>query len=107
NNSIEQIILDPLPSYQAKQYYGYWLYESDSPPFHQSIPQIKAQNLCPNRIPKNKSCIIRNSDGSLIMAVYRNCMGSQALQLMNETVIETLYYRKPVARESLPSLIKQ
>jgi hypothetical protein len=34
-------------------------------------------------------------------------MGPQALHLMNETVAETLYYRKPVAREALPSSIKQ
>ena len=107
NDNIEQIILDPLPSYQNKQYYGYWLYEGSSPPFHKSIPQAKAQDLCPHRIPKNQNCIVRDSDGNLIMAVYRNCMGPQALQLMNETVTETLYYRRPVARESLPSSIKQ
>jgi len=107
NDNIEQIILDPLPSYQNKQYYGYWLYEGSSPPFHKSIPQAKAQDLCPHRIPKNQNCIVRDSDGNLIMAVYRNCMGPQALQLMNETVTKTLYYHRPVARESLPSSIKQ
>ena len=34
-------------------------------------------------------------------------MGPQALQLMNETVTETLYYRRLVAKESLSSSIKQ
>ncbi len=41
------------------------------------------------------------------MAVYWNCMGLQALQLMNETVTKTLYYCRPVVRESLSSSIKQ
>jgi len=70
NDNIEQIILDPLSSFQNKQYYKYWLYEGNSPPFHKSIPQTKAQDLCPYRILKNQNCIVQDSDGNLIMAVY-------------------------------------
>jgi len=66
-------------------------------------PHAKSQKasslLFPTVIGKNDEVIIRDrKTNEVVVAIYRNRIGPEALQIMRETIIEMMKVRRKVAR---------
>ena len=96
--SVREIIIDPLPSFKKNKLRGVWLYESANP-FPSRVPAREAGPLLPIVIQKNEEIIIRDrATGKVVLAVYRNRIGAEALEIMQNTIKEMMQVRRKVAR---------
>jgi hypothetical protein len=105
--SVQEIIIDPLPNFNKKNLQGVWLYESANP-FPSRVPAREAGPLLPIVIQKNEEVIIRDrATGKVVLAVYRNRIGDEALEIMQNTIKEMMQVRRKVARSGGISKLDQ
>ena len=91
--------MDPLPDYGDKNLKGTWIYEGENPLLSYTKSQETSSLLFPTIIEKNDEIIIRDKKTNhVLVAVYRNRIGPEALQIMRETTIEMMKVRRKVAR---------
>ena len=65
-----------------------WVYKKVNP-LPSNIQAIEAASCLPNVIKKNEEVIIRDKDsGKVVLAVYRNQIGPEVLNIMQGTVLE-------------------
>jgi len=63
------------------------------------LPQFQLSSFLPFVIKKNQELIVRDkTSGKVVVAVYRNRIGPDALKLMQETILEMFQLRHRVAR---------
>ena len=99
-HNILTIFLDPLSSYNQNKLKGTWIFKQVNP-FLSNIPALEAASLFPVIIKKNEKVIIRDKEtNKILMAIYRNRIGPDALQIMQNTVKEMMQVRIRVARSS-------
>lgn len=90
--------VDPLPGFNSRQVKGTWIYEGTNP-FPATVPALEASTLLTRVVNENKEVILRDrTSGKVILAVYRNRIGPDALALMRETIIEMMTLRRKIAR---------
>jgi hypothetical protein len=98
---VRTIFLDPLPGYDDKNLKGVWIYEGENPLPPHAKSQEASSLLFPTIIEKNNKVIIRDRQtNEVLVAVYRNRIGPEALQIMRETIIEMMKVRRKVARSA-------
>ena len=92
------LYLDPLPDYDENFLKSKWLYEGVNPlPPH--AKSLEASLFLSCIIKKNEEIIIKDrQSGKVLVAVLRNRIGPNALQLMHETIIEIMKICRRVAR---------
>lgn len=101
---IETIFLDPLPGYDDNDLKKVWVYEQANP-LPATAKACEATSLFPIVISKNREVIIRDKRSKkVLIAIYRNRIGPDALQIMRDTLIEMMDTRRKIAR---PGHIKQ
>ena len=97
-SKIDTIFLKPLPLFDEKKLQKKWVYEVTNP-LPASIPAVDAASFLPFVIKKNQELIVRDkTSGKVVVAVYRNRIGPDALKLMQETILEMFQLRRRVAR---------
>jgi hypothetical protein len=101
---VEVKYLAPLDGFDFSATKGKWFIEGTSPlPFN--IPVIQARSTLPFVIAKDKEIVIKDSlTGKTVLAVYRNRIGPDALEIMQETIKEMMQIRRKVARSNLAEL---
>jgi hypothetical protein len=105
--SVREIVIDPLPTFNKKNLQGVWLYESGNP-FPSRVPAREAGPLLPIIVQKNEEVIIRDrATGKVVLAVYRNRIGTDALEIMQNTIKEMMQVRRKVARSGGISKLNQ
>jgi hypothetical protein len=105
--SVREIVIDPLPTFNKKNLQGVWLYEMVNP-FPSRVPAREAGPLLPIVIQKNEEIIIRDrATGKVVLAVYRNRIGTDALEIMQNTIKEMMQVRRKVARSGGISKLNQ
>jgi len=96
---VRTIFLDPLPGFDDNNLKGVWLYEGENPLPPHAKSQEASSLLFPTVIGKNDEVIIRDrKTNEVVVAIYRNRIGPEALQIMRETIIEMMKVRRKVAR---------
>jgi hypothetical protein len=104
---VEEIFLSPLPDFDAKKIQGVWLYEKTNP-FPSHVPACEATSCLPTIIEKNKEIVIRDkATGKVVLAVYRNRIGTDALEIMQGTIKEMMQVRRKIARSGGISKLNQ
>ena len=99
-HNIPTIFLNPLPNYNQNKLKGTWIFEQANP-FPSNISALKAVSLFPIIIKKNEEVIIRDKEtNKILMAIYRNRIEPDILQIMQNTVKEMMQVRRRVARSS-------
>jgi hypothetical protein len=97
-HEVQEIFLDPLPNFDQKKLQGVWLYEKTNP-FPSSVAALEVSPLLPIVVQQDQERIFRDkATGKVILAVYRNHIGPDALEMMGETIIEMMQIRRKVAR---------
>lgn len=99
-HSVKTIFLDPIPGYDAKKIEKKWIYEGTNPlPPH--VPAIDAATCLPRIIKKDEEIIIRDkATNKVLLAVYRNRIGPDVLNLMRSTIVDMFNLRRQVARSA-------
>lgn len=99
-HAVKTEFLDPLPGYDEKKIKGKWIYEKTNPlPPH--IPAIDAATCFTRIIKKDEEVIIRDrTSNKVLVAVYRNRIGPDVLELMRSTAIDMFSLRRQVARST-------
>lgn len=99
-HGVKTVFLDPIPGYDAKKLEKKWVYEGTNPlPPH--IPAVDAATCLPRIIKKDEEIIIRDrASNKVLLAVYRNRIGPDVLNLMRSTTIDMFKLRRQVARSS-------
>lgn len=106
-HEVKTIFLEPLPEYDEKKIKGKWVYEKVNP-LPSNVQAIEAASCLPNVIKKNEEVIIRDKDsGKVVLAVYRNRIGPEVLNIMQGTVLEMFQLRRRVARSDGISKLNQ
>jgi hypothetical protein len=96
-HEVQEIFLDPLPNFDQKKLQGVWLYEKMNP-FPSSVAALEVSPLLPIVVQQDQERIFRDrTTGKVILAVYRNRIGPDALEMMGETIIEMMQIRRKVA----------
>ena len=105
-SNISTVYLNPLASYVRGQAtrQKLWIVEGTNT-LPSSAKTANASSLLPNVIEKNQEVIIRDAtSGRLLVAIYRNRIGEEALNFMHETAKTMFQFRRKVARESLKNI---
>ena len=89
-HQVKEIFLDPLSDFDHKKLKGTWLYKKKNP-FPARIPAFDASPLLPVVIDESQEVIIRDkATNKVILAVYRDRLGPDALEIMQGTVTEMM-----------------
>ena len=103
----ETIFLEPLPFFDEKNLKKKWVYKVTNL-LPSSIPAVNATSCLPFVVEKNREIVVRDkATGKVVVAVYRNRIGPDALKLMQETVLEMFQLRRQVARPDGISKLNQ
>ena len=74
-------------------------------PLPSNIPVLQIRSTLPFVIAKDKKIVIKDSlTSKTVLAVYRNCIGPDALEIIQETIKEIMQIRRKVARSNLAEL---
>lgn len=99
-HQVDTIFLDPLPDFDHQKLRGTWLYEKENP-FPSKIPVHEATSLLPVVIDETREVIIRDKGTKkVVLAVYRNRIGPEALEIMQNTIKEMMQIRRKIARSA-------
>jgi hypothetical protein len=97
---VQEIFVDPLPNFDFKKLKGAWFYEKTNP-FPQQVRAYEAFSFLPIVIEQDREIIIRDRETKkVILAVYRNRIGPDALEIMQDTIKEMMQLRRKIARSS-------
>ena len=96
-HDILTILFDSFSNYNQNKLKGTWIFEQVNP-FSSNIPALEAVFLFPVIIKKNEEVIIHDKKtNKILMAIYLNRIGSDALQIMQNTIKEMMQVRRRVA----------
>ena len=101
---VEVKYLAPLDDFDFSATKSKWFIE-DTSSLPSNIPVIQVQSTLPFVIAKDKEIVIKDSlTGKTVLAVYRNRIGPDALEIMQETIKEMMQIRRKVVRSNLTKL---
>ena len=77
-----------------------WFYEKENP-FLSKIPVHEATSLLPFVIDETREVIIRDKEiNKVVLAVYRNRIGPEALEIMQNTIKEMMQIWRKITRSA-------
>jgi len=101
---VEVKYLTPLDGFDFAAVKGKWFIEGINP-LPSNIPVLQARSSLPFVIAKDKEMIVKDfTTGKIILAVYRNRIGPDALEIMQETIKEMMQLRRKVFRGNTAEL---